>query len=320
MNQNFMWANLVHLGSNMWNEEGNTKGREHRSTPCASPKLRFFRETWDAHMQELRDSGVNTLIIDVGESLRYESHPELAAEGAFTHDQMKAEVDKLKGMGFEVIPKLNFSACHDIWLKDYSRMLSTPVYYEVCRDVIRDVCEVFKPKHFHLGMDEETADHQRNFIYAVVRQGDLWWHDFYYLLDIVEKENARAWVWSDYMWHYPEIFLAKMPKTVVQNNWYYPGKFSEADEGFTESMAMRLNAFRLLDEHGYDQVPTGSVFSAKDNIEKLTAFCKENISSEHLLGMMQTTWERIDPDWMHVHHAAAEHIAIAKQQYEREQK
>ena len=199
-------------------------------------------------------------------------------------------------------------------------MLSTPVYYEVCRDVIRDVCEVFKPKHFHLGMDEETADHQRNFIYAVVRQGDLWWHDFYYLLDIVEKENARAWVWSDYMWHYPEIFLAKMPKTVVQNNWYYPGKFSEADEGFTESMAMRLNAFRLLDEHGYDQVPTGSVFSAKDNIEKLTAFCKENISSEHLLGMMQTTWERIDPDWMHVHHAAAEHIAIAKQQYEREQK
>ena len=92
MNQNFMWANLVHLGSNMWNEEGNTTGREHRSTPCASPKLRFFRETWDAHMQELRDSGVNTLIIDVGESLKYESHPELAAEGAFTHDQMKAEI------------------------------------------------------------------------------------------------------------------------------------------------------------------------------------------------------------------------------------
>ena len=102
MNQNFMWANLVHLGSNMWNEEGNTTGREHRSTPCASPTLRFFRETWDAHMQELRQSGVNTLIIDVGESLKYESHPELAAEGAFTHDQMKAELAKLRGMGFEI--------------------------------------------------------------------------------------------------------------------------------------------------------------------------------------------------------------------------
>ena len=92
MNQNFMWANLIHLGTNMWNEEGNTACRENHSIPCASSKLRFFRESWDAHMQELKDCGVNTLIIDVAEALKYESHPELAAEGAFTHDQMKAEL------------------------------------------------------------------------------------------------------------------------------------------------------------------------------------------------------------------------------------
>ena len=41
-----------------------------------------------------------------------------------------------------------------------------------------------------------------------------------------------------------------------------------------------------------------------------------NIRPQHWLGMMQTTWERIDPDWMHVHHAAAERIAAAKQWYE----
>jgi len=315
MNQNFMWANLIHLGTNMWNEEGNTACRENHSIPCASSKLRFFRESWDAHMQELKDCGVNTLIIDVAEALKYESHPELAAEGAFTHDQMKAELTKLRGMGFEIIPKLNFSACHDIWLKDYSRMVSTPVYYEVCRDLIREVCDVFKPKHFHLGMDEETYENQKRRYYAVVRHGDLWWHDLYYLVDIVEKENVRAWVWSDYMWHYPELFLAKMPKTVVQNNWYYSSRFSHADEGFTEKHQMRLDSFRLLDEHGYDQVPAGSTWSALDNLEKLTVFCKENISSEHLLGMMQTTWEHIDPDWMHIHHAAAEHVAIAKKMY-----
>jgi len=315
MNQNFMWANLIHLGTNMWNEEGNTACRENHSIPCASSKLRFFRESWDAHMQELKDCGVNTLIIDVAEALKYESHPELAAEGAFTHDQMKAELTKLRGMGFEIIPKLNFSACHDVWLKDYSRMVSTPVYYEVCRDLIREVCDVFKPKHFHLGMDEETYENQKRRYYAVVRHGDLWWHDLYYLVDIVEKENVRAWVWSDYMWHYPELFLAKMPKTVVQNNWYYSSRFSHADEGFTEKHQMRLDSFRLLDEHGYDQVPAGSTWSALDNLEKLTVFCKENISSEHLLGMMQTTWEHIDPDWMHIHHAAAEHVAIAKKMY-----
>lgn len=33
--------------------------------------------------------------------------------------------------------KLNFSAAHDQWLHDYSRMVSTPVYYKVCAEVIR---------------------------------------------------------------------------------------------------------------------------------------------------------------------------------------
>ena len=69
--------------------------------------------------------------------------------------------DLKRQVSFELIPKLNFSACHDIWLKDYSRMLSTPIYYEVCRDVIQEVCEVFKPRYFHLGMDEEDEKHVR---------------------------------------------------------------------------------------------------------------------------------------------------------------
>ena len=28
-------------------------------------------------------------------------------------------------MGLEVIPKMNFSTCHDSWLKNYQRMVST---------------------------------------------------------------------------------------------------------------------------------------------------------------------------------------------------
>ena len=90
--KDFMWANLVLLGSNMWTEEGNTKGREHRSNSCASPILRFERDTWDKYMEYQRINGVNTIIIDIGEAMFYESHPELAVEGSFTHDQMRAEM------------------------------------------------------------------------------------------------------------------------------------------------------------------------------------------------------------------------------------
>ena len=311
-NKNFIWAHLVHLGSNMWNEEGNTRGREHRSTPCASPVLRFNRELWDSHMQGLRDSGVNTLVVDLGEAMLYESHPELAVEGSFDRKRMLDEISKLRALGFEIIPKLNFSTCHDVWLKDYSRMISTPIYYQVCKDLINEVCEVFKPKYFHLGMDEENERLQRNFDIAVIRQHDLWWHDLYYFVECVEKNNARAWVWSDYIWNHTEEYLAKMPKTVVQNNWYYSNQFENADEKY----AARLKSFELLDKHGFDQIPAGSTFSYADNFELLTKYSKTHVSSEHLIGMMHTVWERIDNGWMEKHKLAEKNIADAKMWFE----
>ena len=309
-----MWSVLLHLGTNMWNEEGNLRGRgENRSNRCASPVLLFNRKLWDENILKLKAAGANTLIIDVGESLFYESHPELAVKGSFTHAEMRAEVERLKAMGFEVVPKLNFSACHDIWLKEYSWMLSTPTYYQVCKDVIREVAEVFKPKYFHIGMDEETADHQRNFNIAVIRQFDQWWKDFYFLVDEVEKYGARAWIWSDYMWHHEELFLQKMPKSVIQSNWYYSGAFSgiPADD----NLNVRLRCFGTLDKAGFDQVPTGSTFSARENFEGLVRYSMEHISPEHTLGFMHTTWERVAEGWLDKHEMCAQTLKEAIEIY-----
>lgn len=316
--KNFIWAHLLHLGSNMWNEEGNTRGREHRSTPCASDILRFDRPLWEAHTRDLKDAGINTLIIDVAEAMQYTSHPEISAQGALSHRELSAEVDRLRAMGFEVIPKLNFSTAHDIWLKDYSRMISTPAYYQVCRDLIEEVATVFRPKHFHLGMDEETMGNQRNQMIAIVRQHELWWHDFYYLLDCVERVGARPWIWADYFWSHPEECIEKMPKSVVMCGWYY-WKCYGAEIECSESKQRMLGCFARLSELGFDQVPTASVWAEPDNLEELTAYCAERIHPEHWLGMMQTTWERIDKDWMHVHQTALKSIANAKRIFEEHQ-
>ena len=310
--KDFMWANLVLLGSNMWTEEGNTKGREHRSNSCASPVLRFERDTWDKYMEYQRINGVNTIIIDIGEAMFYESHPELAVEGSFTHDQMRAEIAKLRAMGFEVVPKLNFSATHDIWLKDYSRMLSTPIYYQVCKDIINEVCDVFKPKYFHIGMDEENAELQRNFYFAAVRQGELWWHDLYYLVDCVEKNNVRAWIWADRIWSHPDEFVKKMPKSVLCSCWYYNGEFQNPQG----EDAMRLKGYEDLDKHGFDQVPTGSNWGAKDNFVKLTKYCAEKFNPDLQLGMMQTAWERITEPWMPQINHSVDMLREAREWYE----
>lgn len=312
MNNNFMWANLVHLGSNMWTEPGNRRTREHRSNAEAYDHLRFDRKIWDDYMVYMKNNGVNTVVIDLGEAMIFDSHPELAVEGSWTHDQMREEIDRLNKMGFEVIPKLNFSACHDIWLKDYSRMLSTPIYYQVCKDVINEVCEVFKPKYFHLGMDEETAQHQGHFLYAVVRQFELWWHDFYYLVDCVENNGSRAWIWSDYIWNHQNEFVKKMPKSVVQSNWYYSPKF----ENLEAAAEARLRATDVMDKYGYDQIPTGSVFTDNSNFEKLTKYSVEKIAPERHLGMLQTSWEHLSREWLPTNYEAVDRIAAAKAWYE----
>ena len=100
-------------------------------------------------------------------------------------------------------------------------MVSTDIYYSVCRDLIEEVIDIFsKPRFFHLGMEEETVSQAINTQkLVVVRQDDLWWNDFYFLVSEVEKHSVRPWIWSDYGWHHPDLFFKKMPRSILQSNW-----------------------------------------------------------------------------------------------------
>ena len=296
-----MWSMLVHLGLNISNERGNTNCYPSEGPRTgALPYLNFCRETWDSYLLQMKAAGINTIVLELAEGLRYESHPELAVEGSWTREEMEAELVRLRAMGFEVVPKLNFSASHDEWLGEYSRMVSTPTYYKVCADIIHEVCDIFKPKYFHLGMDEETPVHQELFYMAIIRQYDLWWHDLLYLVDLVDKENVRAWVWSDKIWHHREAFLKKMPKSVLQSNWYY---YSSCDKDYLLStnrgdkynVVNYLECFDVLEANGYDQVPTGSNFYVAENMDILVRHCADRIAPERLLGFMQSTWKSTTP-------------------------
>lgn len=220
-----IWAYLIHLGFNMWLdwEHPNYKDSDIISTDL----LRCEKEVWNKLIEEMPKNGINMVVIDLGEGIRYRSHPEIAVKGSWEVDTLKGEIKKMKDMGLEVIPKLNFSTTHDNWLGRYARCVSTDEYYRVCRDLIEEVIDIFdKPRFFHLGMDEETYGHQKNMLYVVIRQYDLWWHDLYFLVNEVEKRNVRAWIWSDYLWNHKEEFFKKMPKTVLQSNWYYDKDFT----------------------------------------------------------------------------------------------
>ena len=277
----FIWANLLHLSYNMWADWE----RPGATSPynAAKPYLRFEDSLWNDLLRQMVDVGMNMVILDLGDGVQYRSHPEIAVEGAWTVERLQQELEKMRRMGLEPIPKLNFSTCHDQWLGDYARRVSTPEYYAVCRDLIAEVIDLFDtPRFFHLGMDEEELKHQRHFEYVVLRQYDLWWRDFFFFVEQVESRGVRPWIWSDYVWEHPEPFYEKMPHSVLQSNWYYGAKFDDT--------VREARAYVDLEAHGFDQVPTLSNWTTPENIEGTVRFGRENIAPERLKGFLLAPW------------------------------
>lgn len=289
-NNKMFWVYMIHLSSNMWGDVSS-------SDPFSrcSETLDTEEEAWQEVTSFLPECGFNTLLIDLGDGVQYESHPEISVPGAWSKEKLKKELGRLRSMGITPVPKLNFSAAHDNWLGIYGRMVSTPTYYKVCKDLIDEVTELFdSPEIFHLGLDEETYRMQETYSYAVIRNGELWWHDADYLFRCCNERGTRPWVWADRYWDHPEDYLSHMSKDVLQSNWYYwPMKRKEDGSLFCESNgpeAKAIQAYLDLDKAGYDQIPTSSTWNFKHNSYQTMELGKECLSPEHLKGYMTASW------------------------------
>jgi len=299
-NPDMIWANLIHLSYNEWEDNTPLKYKDdnYQCKTCQEARewahgfrstLTFDDSVWNAVLKEMVAVGMNMIVIDLGDGIQYESHPEIAANNAWTTEKLKKELIKIRKMGLEPIPKLNFATTHDTWMKKYSRMVSSDIYYGVCKDLIEEVSNLFnKPRFFHLGMDEENAENQRRSDYAVIRQNDLWWGDLYFFISEVERNGIRPWVWSDYAWYKPEVFYKKMPKSVLQSNWYYGANFNVKTPKDKKKLPCQF--YDELDAHGYDQIPTGSNHSIPENFEMTVDYCKKVIAPSRLSGFMTAPW------------------------------
>ena len=314
-------AYLIHLSRNMWSDlpEGRFQpsplegyidllpwtwqerrplekfNRFHTELGCDDA---VFRRT----VEYLAANGGNLLVIDVGDGIKFASHPEVSIPGAWSREKVREVIDFCRSLGIKVVPKLNFSAAHDVWLKEYARMVSSRIYYQVCADLIRETAEVFDgPELFHLGMDEETSSHQSEYELAVVRRGELWWHDLEFFCDRVRESGARPWMWSDKIWNISDDeFTQHVPRDVVQSNWYY-NHFTDPTPKATDSnwnalLKRGLEAFRRLDRLGYDQIPCGSNWAYKPNLKLVADFCRKNCDHSRLLGFMMAVWTETDPE------------------------
>ena len=288
MESKYTWSYLVHLSTNMWYDRPPERYETiYRKIRGLSPKLLFSEPLWNEWKNRMRELGMNQVVIDVGDGVRYPSHPELAIEGSWSPQRMRDEVAQLKDIGIEAIPKLNFSTSHDSWLKDYHRLVSTPEYYRVCEDLIGDIAEIFgHPRFLHLGYDEESMG-QTYADFSVARQGALWWHDFLWFLKTVEKKGMRPWCWADAGWRHPDEFISRCPKSTLLSNWYYGATFKGDEKA--------VKWYLALDKAGYDQMPCGSNWACQENFVGTVEFCRANLSPDRLKGFLMANWARTLP-------------------------
>ena len=263
----------------------------------AEKKFLFDEELWREATDLMRRGGLNTVVMTLCEGVIYPSHPELAVEGSWKPERLKAEIKRLREMGLDPVPKLNFSTTHCAWQKDWRKMTSTPEYYKFCSDIIGDVCEIFdKPTLFHIGMDEEWATSQEYEPLMILRQGDLWLHDCRFLIDEVEKRGVRCSMWSDCFRREPEKFKKMVPKSVLVHNWYYAERFDPANFPKGNFNPIGYYTYKTLDDAGYDQCPTGSNWCGPRNMAMTVKHCLKTIAPERLKGFMTAPWKRTLPE------------------------
>ena len=274
-NEKKMLAAVVHLTTNLWREaDPLDKGGD--PLKLASGALRCDEALLDEYAQALAAAGVNTLILDLGDAIAWQTHPEIAVENAWSVERLRQKLASLRAMGFALIPMLNFSTAHDMWLGDAAHMIATVPYYKVCTDLIREVCQIFDyPADFHLGWEEESykAQEDMGLEYIAVRHMDQWWHDFYLFVDRVQGEGARAIFFADKMWENPDEFIAQTPTKVVVCH-RLDGN-SDAD---------RLACCQTLEENGYDQLVLYDGAPDAQRLEQLKNDVEARITPAHLLG------------------------------------
>jgi len=296
MANEMMWAYMVHLSNHWWDD------------PLSAPRGPYIEkawkdeneidlDVWDQVVKAAAEYKFNTLIIDVCDGIQYETHPEISAPDAWSKDFMKKKLDEIRALGITPIPKLNFSTCHDAWLKDYGRMVSTPKYYQVVADLIKEVCEVFDyPKYFHLGMDEESDRYQNYCDIAVIRHAAVWAHDVNFMLSECAKHGARPIIWADMIRQYPDLFGKEISREILMAPWYY-GRFLHPEEEAKKdpNMFYGPDFYRLYDKLGFEMMPTCSTWSYKRNQQQTMGFAKNELDPNLVKGFITASWLPVTP-------------------------
>ena len=189
----------------------------------------FDVETAIRIVEEMGALGMNMVIVDIEDGVKYESAPILERHYSAPMDDLVRLAKAARENGVEFVPKLNFSksstTVHDHWLAPYIGPDYPGVrdeYFELGFKVIDEILEKCGPiNYFHIGMDEDHDRSVRQFV-----------RDIKLLHDYLTKKGVRTVIWNDRLYLnrdvkaevFAEKFMAatpQLPTDIVHLLWDY---------------------------------------------------------------------------------------------------
>ena len=173
----------------------------------------------------MADAGLNLLVVDCGDGVRYRSHPETARRYTVPMRQLRKLADRAGRRGIEFVPKLNFSRSpyhhHNDWMRPHAAPYGRGDW-STAFEFIDELIGVCRPRRFfHVGMDEDHDRSHEQYSAAVreLRKG-------------LKQRKLRTVIWNDSMlsWAGGQVYAEKcrcaepkIPRDVVHVLWNYSG-------------------------------------------------------------------------------------------------
>lgn len=261
------------------------------------PTLNTTKETFREITQKAVDFGFRSVLIELADGIKYKSHPEIAVDGAWEVEEFKEELHRLRSLGLTPYPKLNFSTAHDAWLGIYSRMVSTKTYYQVTREIIHEVIDIFDtPAFFHLGYDDENWQSQVRYDYACYRQFELFWHDYLFFLDTLREKGVRPCICADPYAVDKEKFLECTPKDVIVSPNYYQALYEDASTKIPRAndfLMKKLETYTALPALGYEILPACSAYYNGFNIMQVIKYANNEVDQKAVKAILVETLQPV---------------------------
>jgi hypothetical protein len=302
--------------------------------------------------KELAPRRINTLVLRVDYDYQYKSHPELAEAGALTREDIKKLTDACEVQSINIIPQINLLG-HQSWAGHVSKLLAVypqfdetpwvkmpakyewpnsdslycksycplhPGVHQVVFDLVDELCDAFKAKAFHAGMDEvfylgmdkcpRCGGKDKAKLYA----GEVT-----LIRDHLARAHRELWVWGDRMldgrttgiggWEASFNGTASaidlVPKDIVVCDWHYerPDK---------TPVLFAAKGLRVITCSW--NIPA----VAGQQMLDMAAFRKQSTPemSGRFYGMMETIWSDVRTFFSHYYNTSSDAQAESKGQAE----